>query len=352
VSPLSKPSAHVLSTLASAAGAVERVTLTTALGLPERVQRRLAGKPVIVDGHTLATDTQLMLKLAKVAGPAVESLPIEQGRRLLLRQSQMAGGEQRVGRVDPLQVAGHQARLYTPAAATDEPGPLLVFFHGGGFVYGDLASHDAPARFLAEQSGVRVLAVEYRLAPESPFPAAYDDALAIFEWVLDHAAAVSADRRRIGVGGDSAGGNLAAGVALATTDRCAFQLLVYPVTQFDEQTESRRRFRTGYYLTSDFIDIAGSSYVPVGTDPRDPRLSPLYADVPQGVAPAFVATAGFDPLRDEGEAYADKLAAAGVKVESRRYADQIHGFFNVLAARTSRSATADIAAALRSGLVG
>jgi acetyl esterase len=119
------------------------------------------------------------------------------------------------------------------------------------------------------------------------------------------------------------------------------------VTQFDEQTESRRRFRTGYYLTSDFIDIAGSSYVPAGTDPRDPRLSPLYADVPDGVAPAFVATAGFDPLRDEGEAYAEKLAAAGVKVESWRYADQIHGFVNVLAARTSRAATADIAAALR-----
>ena len=353
MSLLSTPISSLLSALASAAGAAERVTLTTALALPEPVQRRLVGKPVTVDGHALATDTQLMLKLAKVAGPAVESLPIDQGRRVLLRQSRIAGGRQRIGRVDALQAAGHPARLYTPSSATDGPGPLLVLFHGGGFVYGDLDSHDAPARLLAEESGVRVLAVEYRLAPEAPFPAAYDDALEIFEWVLEHAAAVSADPRRIGVGGDSAGGNLATGVALAVTDRCAFQLLVYPVTQFDEQTESRRLFRTGYYLTSDFIDVAGSSYVRAGTDPRDPRLSPLYADVPdRGVAPAFVATAGFDPLRDEGEAYAEKLAAAGVKVESKRYADQIHGFFNVLAARTSRAATADLAAALRRGLAG
>ena len=352
MSLLSSSTSSVLSALAAAAGAAERVTLTTALGLPERVQRRLVGRPVVVDGQPLATDTQLMLRLAKVAGPAVESLPIDKGRKLQLRQSRIAGGEQRIGRVDALQVAGHRARLYTPTSATDEPGPLLVLFLGGGFVYGDLDSLDAPARFLAERSGVRVLAVEYRLAPEAPFPAAYDDALAIFEWVVGHAAAVSADPARIGVGGDSAGANLATGVALAVTDRCAFQLLVYPVTQFDQQTESRRRFRTGYYLTSDFIDVAGSSYVRAGTDERDPRLSPLYADVPEGVAPAFVATAGFDPLRDEGEAYAEKLAAAGVKVESKRYADQIHGFFNVLAARTSRAATADIAAALARGLGG
>jgi acetyl esterase len=358
VSLLPKPSPSALSTVAatltgalgSAAAAAERVTLSTVLGLPEPMQRRLAGKLVEVDGQTLATDTQLMLRLAKVAGPAVESLPIEKGRTVLMHQTRMAGGEQRVGDVQTLWVEGHKARLYTPTFAPDGPGPLLVFFHGGGFIYGGLDSHDSAARFLAEQSGVRVLAVQYRLAPEAPFPAAYDDAIAIFRWVVEHADAVSAEPGRIGVGGDSAGGNLAAGVALAVTEACAFQLLIYPVTQFDEQTESRRRFRTGYYLTSDFIDLAGSAYVPVGTDAQDPRLSPLYADVPAGVAPAFVATAGFDPLRDEGEAYAEKLTAAGVEVETRRYPDQIHGFFNVLLARSSRSAAADIAAALKKGL--
>ena len=350
LSLLSKPSSYALSAVSSAAGAAERVTLTTALGLPEPVQRRLAGRPIEVDGQTLATDTQLMLRLAKVAGPAVESLPIDQGRRVLQHQTRMAGGEQRIGKVQTLWAAGHRARLYTPTFAPDEPGPLLVFFHGGGFIYGDLDSHDAGVRFLAEQSGVRVLSVEYRLAPDDPFPAAYDDALEIFGWVREHAHVVSADPARIGVGGDSAGGNLATGVALAVTDACAFQLLIYPVTQFSEQTESRRRFRTGYYLTSDFIDLAGSSYVPAGTDATDPRLAPLHADVPAGVAPAFVATAGFDPLRDEGEAYAEKLAAAGVEVESWRYADQIHGFFNVLVARSSRAAAADVAAALKKGL--
>jgi acetyl esterase len=336
--------------LGGAAGAVERLTLTTALGLPEPVQRRLVGPPVVVDGHTLATDTQLMLRLARIAGPAIESLPIDQGRKALLHQSRMAGGEQPIGKVETLWAAGHQARLYTPTFTPAEPGPLLVFFHGGGFIYGDLDSHDAAVRFLAEQSGVRVLAVEYSLAPEARFPSAYDDAVEIFGWVREHAGAVSADPERIGVGGDSAGGNLAASVALAVTGACAFQLLIYPVTQFDEQTGSRQSFRTGYFLTSDFIDLAGSSYVPTGTDPRDPRLSPLHAEVPAGVAPAFVATAGFDPLRDEGEAYADKLAAAGVEVETWRYPDQIHGFFNVLVARSSRAAAADIAAALRKGL--
>jgi acetyl esterase len=347
VSLPTKPSSYALSALPRAAVALERATLVGALRLPERVQRRLVGPPVEVDGQALATDTQLMLKLAKVAGPAVETLPIPAGRKVLLQQSLMVGGDQRIGGVRTVTAAGREARLYTPTRASEEPGPLLVFFHGGGYVYGDLDSHDAAVRFLAERSGVRVLSVSYRLAPEAPFPAAYDDALEIFRWVHEHADALSADPGRIGVGGDSAGGNLAAGVALAVTDACAFQLLVYPVTQFDEQTESRRRFRTGYYLTSGFIDLAGSSYVPVGTDPKDPRLSPLHADVPPGVAPAFVATAGFDPLRDEGEAYAAKLADAGVAVEAWRYADQIHGFLNVLVARSSRAACADLADALR-----
>jgi acetyl esterase len=362
VSLLSKPSPRALSAapsavsgavagaVSSAAAAAERIALRTALGLPEPVQRRLVGRPIEVDGQTLATDTQLMLRLAKVAGPAVESLPVAHGRRVLLRQTQLTGGEQRIGSVESLTVAGHRARLYTPTFAPAEPGPLLVFFHGGGFIYGDLDSHDAGVRFLADQSGVRVLAVEYRLAPEHPFPAAYDDAIEIFAWVREHADLFSAAPHRIGVGGDSAGGNLAAGVALAVAEACAFQLLIYPVTQFDEQTGSRRRFRTGYYLTSDFIDLANVSYVPAGTDPQDPRLAPLHADVPAGVAPAFVATAGFDPLRDEGEAYAAKLTAAGVDVESWRYADQIHGFFNVLVARSSRAAAADVAAALKKGL--
>lgn len=331
----------------------ETLAYEAAMNLPEQVQRRLAGKPIVVDGQTLATDTQLMLKLAKVAGPAVETLPIEKGRVALLRQSILAGGKQHVGAVSDHWVIGHRARLYTPTAVLDttEPGPLLVFFHGGGFVYGDIASHDAGCRFLAERSGVKVLSVEYRLGPECPFPAAYEDAVAAFEQVQQRAAEFGADPARIGVGGDSAGGNLAALVALHAVERCAFQLLIYPVTQFEEITESRRLFGTGFFLTDRFIEVAGEGYVPAGADPRDPRLAPMCAEIPDGVAPAYLCTAGFDPLRDEGEAYAEKLRAAGVKVESRRFPDQIHGFFNVVGAgRSAKAAAAEVAAALRAGL--
>jgi acetyl esterase len=231
---------------------------------------------------------------------------------------------------------------------------LLVFFHGGGFMYGDLDSHDAACRFLAERSGVRVLAVDYRLAPEDPFPAAYDDAVAAYRWVLANAASLGADPARIAVGGDSAGGNLAAGVGLAAAAEglpLAFQLLLYPTTDADRDTESLRMFGDGFYLTSAFMDLANASYVPAGMSGRDPRVSPLFAELPAGMAPALVVTAGFDPLRDEGEAYARRLADAGVEVELRRFCDQIHGFVNIVGVgRSSRAANAEIAAKLKAAL--
>ena len=327
----------------------EAMAFATTMNLPERLQRRLAGSPIEIDGQILATDTQLMLRLGSVAGPAVEDLPIEQGRVALLRQASLAGGKQAVGTVTHHRVLEHKARLYTPTSALGSTGgPLLVFFHGGGFVYGDLESHDAGCRFLAERSGVRVLSVEYRLGPEFAFPAAFDDAIAAFTQIIERADEFSADAARIGVGGDSAGGNLAAGVALRLTDRCAFQLLIYPVTQLDEVTRSRRLFGNGFFITERFFEVAGQGYVPHDADPRDPRLAPLYADVPDGVAPAYVCTAGFDPLRDEGEAYADKLLEAGVSVTKQRFADQIHGFFNVVGAgRSAKAAAGQVAEALR-----
>jgi acetyl esterase len=333
-------------------GTAEKVAFAATMSLPDAALRRIAGRPVVLDGQTLAVDTQAMLKLAGVSGPAVETLPIPRGRIGLLRQTRVAGGAQKVGSVRSLEVASMPARLYRPTTPVDPTAtPLLVFFHGGGFIYGDLDSHDAPARFLCEQSGVPILSVQYRLAPEAPFPAAYDDAMAAFAWARDHAAELGVDPSRIGVGGDSAGGNLAAGVALAVGSQCAFQLLIYPVTETAENTtESKALFGDGFFLTSRFIDLAVSAYVPEGTDPHDPRLAPLYAEVPSDVAPAFVLTAGFDPLRDEGEAYAAKLADAGVSVVTRRYPDQIHGFLNVLLARTSRAAASDVAAELRRGL--
>lgn len=330
---------------------VKALALTGALAMPERLQRSLAGRPVVLDGAPLAVDTQLMLRMQRWARePGAETLPVPAGRRAVRRHARMAAGRQPIGSVRDLRVAGLPARLYTPSLAR---GPLLVFFHGGGFVFGDLESHDAACRFLAERSGTRVLAIDYRLGPEQPFPAAYDDAISAYRWVVEHAAELDVDTERLAVGGDSAGGNLAAVVAIEAARAglpLAFQLLVYPVTDAVRATSSAALFADGFYLTARFMDLANASYIGTG-DERDPRVSPLYADLPAGLAPAYVATAGFDPLRDEGEAYARKLAAAGVPVEQRRFDDQVHGFFNVVGVgRTSRAANAEIAAALRAAL--
>jgi acetyl esterase len=340
--------------LAAADLRAKAVTLRTALALPERVQRALVGRRITIDGQTLATDTQLMLRLEKLARqPEVASLPLDRGRRLLVQQTVVAGGAQPIGAVRDLPVGERQGRLFVPTGAP-ATGPLLVFLHGGGWVYGDLDSHDPACRFLAERSGVRVLSVDYRLAPEHPFPAAYDDSLAAYRWVVEHAESLGADPTRLAIGGDSAGGTLATTVAIAAAREglpLAFQLLIYPGTDMTTRTTSRRLFGRGFYLTDQFMDLASAHYVPEVAHRSDPVVSPLLADLPAGLAPAYVATAGFDPLRDEGEAYARKLADAGVDVELRRFPDQIHGFLNVVGAgRTARAATAEIAARLSSGL--
>jgi acetyl esterase len=319
------------------------------MALPEPAQRVLAGRPVTVDGNTLATDVQLMLRLQRVGRiPGAETRPVAEGRDMLLATAALTAGDQPIGAVRSLRVAGLPARLYVPTGAPD-PGPLLVFFHGGGFWCGDLDTHDAPCRFLAEQSGVRVLSVAYRVAPEHPFPAACDDAAAAYAWTVEHAGELGADPARLGVGGDSAGGNLAAGVAIEAARHgwpCAVQLLVYPATCVRRETRSSRLFASGFYLTADFMDRADECYA-TGVPSDEPRLSPLHADLPPGLAPALVYTAGFDPLRDEGEAYAERLRGAGASVELTRFADQIHGFFNVVGVgRTSRAANLRIARAL------
>jgi acetyl esterase len=332
----------------------KRVALRTALSLPEPVQRALAGGRVRADGQTLATDSQLMLRLQRVAHePTVESLPIDRGRRALVRQAAIAGGRQPIGSVRDLTVGERPGRLYTPTGTAD-PGALLVFFHGGGFVYGDLDSHDAACRHLAEHSGVRVLAVDYRLAPEHPYPAAYDDAVAAYRWVTANTGSLGAEPHRLAVGGDSAGGTLAALTALAAAREglpLAFQLLIYPGTDWGSRTWSKQRFSEGFYLSGAFMEVAERCYVPDPAQRSTPGVSPLRAEIPPGLAPAYVATAGFDPLRDEGESYARKLADAGVEVELRRFPDQIHGFFNVVGVgSTARTAAAEVAARLAAGL--
>jgi acetyl esterase len=332
----------------------ERLALRTAMALPPRAQRMLAGRPVVTDGLALATDLQLMLRLQRLAREAgAESLPMAEGRRALVHHAGLTGGVQPIGSVKDLDVAGLPARLYVPTAAA-EPGPLLVFFHGGGFMHGDLDSHDPACRFLAESSGVRVLSVDYRLGPEDRFPAAYDDAVAAYAWTVDHAADLGGDRERLAVGGDSAGGSLAAGVAIEAARRgwpCRAQLLVYPATDGRRRTRSADLFSTGFYLTKAYMDLANESYAASDADLDDPRFSPIRAELPPGLAPALVFTAGFDPLRDEGEEYARKLSDAGVPVDLTRFAGQIHGFFNIVGVgRTSVAANRAVGAALGAAL--
>ena len=340
----------------------ESATFRALLGLPPALVRRLAGRPVIHDGQVLDSETQWMLRIERITRePAVASLPIPDGRRAILRQSRIVGGRQPCGETIDLDVptpAGSMpARLYTPRSRTAAPGPspLLVFIHGGGMIYGDLDSHDAVCRLLAERADVRVLALDYRLSPEHRYPAAVDDCWAGYQWAVEHAEELGADPERIAVGGDSAGGMLSAVTAIRAAEAgvpCAFQLLVYPATDFHEKSESRRAFGDGYYLTAEFMDLAETSYLLPTDDRRDPAVSVLHTEkIPEQLAPALIVTAGFDPLRDEGEAYARMLADAGVAVDMKRYPGFIHGFFNMVGVgRTNRAAVAEIAAKLKAAL--
>jgi acetyl esterase/lipase len=261
-----------------------------------------------------------------------------------------------VGEVGELTVSGAQgdlpARLYRPrAAALDGRSPTLVFFHGGGFVIGSVATHDAQCRLLCELAGAAVLSVEYRLAPEHPFPAAAEDAIAAGAWALDNVERLGRDVDRMALGGDSAGGNLTAVVAQALRGRSpgyVAQLLLYPVTDFsDTARPSQIENADGYFLTRDDMVWFRGHYVGEGP-PDDPRLSPLLADDLSGLPPAIVVTAELDPLRDDGEAYAEALEAAGVEVIRRRYDGLVHGFFAMGAfSRAAARAVEEICTDLR-----
>lgn len=222
-------------------------------------------------------------------------------------------------------------RVYQPAT-TDDPVGVLVYLHGGGWVLGSIDTHDNVARTLANGSRATVVSVDYRLAPEHPFPAPLDDVSAVLRWVHDHADELGAPPR-IAVGGDSAGGNLSAAAALRARDEggppLAFQLLVYPVTDSAADTESYREFGEGYFLTAEAMAWYWNAYQPDPARRADPLCSPRRADDLSGLPPALVITASCDPLRDEGEAYAARLRDAGVPVEAHRQPDSFHGFFSL-----------------------
>jgi acetyl esterase/lipase len=221
-------------------------------------------------------------------------------------------------------------RLYAPAAADRGSLPALVFFHGGGWVAGDLTTHDGFCRRLCAASGWRVLAVDYRRAPEHPFPAALDDCLAATRWAAANAAVLGIDPARLGVGGDSAGGALAAAVALAARDagdlKLALQLLVCPILDVGRAGGSRATFGEGHFISRAAFERDLDDYA-AGAPAADPRLSPLHAASLAGLPPAVIHTAEFDPFRDEGDAYAARLACAGVPVRPHRHAGMIHYFY-------------------------
>jgi acetyl esterase len=230
------------------------------------------------------------------------------------------------GRAGPIPL-----RSYRPlGAAADAVLPVLVYYHGGGWVIGDLDTHDVLCRQLCGLSRCAVVAVDYRLAPEHRFPAAVDDAIAAARWVHDQAAALKVDPARIAVGGDSAGGNLAAVVALAARDAgdlpLAFQLLIYPATDQRRGAPSHTSNGQGYLLTKDSMDYYHDHYVADAAQDTDWRASPLLHANHAGLPPAFVLTAGYDPLRDEGMQYADALSAAGTRATLVNFERQIHGF--------------------------
>jgi acetyl esterase len=303
--------------------------------LPDSWQHRLSGQPQIVrDGLRLDPQTQLLLALrARLDRRSLaEGSPVE--ARQLARSDARAATLRRVpvAAVTDLTVDGADgtlaARHYAPLGGTP-PRPLLVFYHGGGYVIGDLVTHDQACRLLCRYANIHVLAVDYRLAPEHPFPAAVQDASAALRWAQRHAADLGADPAAVAVGGDSAGGNLATVACLIARDTGAAQpvaqLLIYPAVDANSATASKTLFANGFFLTQADMDWFEGHY---GGDTADPYRSPLRANL-AGLPPALVVTAGFDPLRDEGEAYAAALTAAGTPATLHRYASLVHGFLNM-----------------------
>jgi acetyl esterase len=306
--------------------------------LPDRFRAALAGPEVMVDGVSLALDARLLIhsQSRKRSVLVVDDSP-EVSRAVLERNAPVLRAGRRPSSAvtaSELSLRGGDgplpATLYEPVARRSASG-ALVFFHGGGWVIGSRRGYDHVTRFLAEHAGCPVLSVDYRLAPENPFPAAVDDALAAFDDVAARAAQLGLDADRIVVGGDSAGGTLAAVTARRAAARRdgpvpAGQWLLYPATDLAARHPSRERFGEGFLLTDEDIVWFQDHYLPPQVDRTDPLVSVLHGRVAPDTPPTHLVTAGFDPLRDEGERYAEKLHAAGVAVTAVREPDLPHGF--------------------------
>jgi acetyl esterase len=296
----------------------------------------------------LDPDAKRLLDMMALAGSKnAASVTIETRRNAFARLMSLSGSGLPIESVAERTIPGPGGalplRLYTPQAAPGRPPPALVYFHGGGLVAGSLDTHDALCRVLTEGTGARVIAVGYRLAPEHKFPAAILDGQAATTWICSNAAELEIDPRRIGVAGDSGGGTLAAVVCqtahAAQAPPIALQLLLCPVLDFGPESPSRQEFAKGYLLDRTTLERDLANYSTGNLDRTDWRVSPLRAVDVSGLAPAFVHTAEFDPLRDEGAAYADRLARAGVPVHHTCHPGMIHHFYGLTtiipAARTA-----------------
>jgi acetyl esterase/lipase len=301
-------------------------------------------------------DPQVQALIASVAGgKPVEQMTPREMREALEQRTRLTGGApEPVEQVSEGQIprpGGHiPVRIYAPAG--ERPLPGLVFLHGGGWARGSLSTHDPLCRQLASWGGCTVVSVDYRMAPEHPFPAAIEDSVTATRWVITNAAQLGIDPERIAVGGDSAGGNLAAAVALVLRDadgpKLVHQLLIYPVTDYNFETPSYRDNAEGYMLTRSAMQYYWRLYLRDEADAADFRASPLRAADFRNLPAATVMTAEFDPLRDEGRAYADRLREAGVAVRYREYPGLVHGFATSTGAiDAGRAAVQDAAAALR-----
>ncbi len=346
-------------------GAVTTVGVKVIPWIPTAARRVLTGgRAVIIDGNTLDPTLQLMLSGVRAVG--IDGLVVDDDPAASRAQmhEMLLGftGPQVHVMVDDISLPGPAgeiaARHYRPA--DDVTAPLLVFYHGGGWTIGDLDTHDALCRLTCRDAGIHVLSIDYRLAPEHPAPAAVDDAYAAFQWAYEHAGELGASPGRVAVGGDSAGGNLAAVVCQLARDAAqnkggptpVLQWLIYPRTDFTAQTTSLSLFARGFLLTKRDIDWFESQYLRgSGIDRADPRVSPLLAESLSGLAPALISVAGFDPLRDEGESYAAALRAAGTAVDLRCMGSLTHGFASLFQlGGGSATATSELISALRAHL--
>lgn len=301
----------------------------------------------------------LLEMLEELGGPRFVDLSASDAREWFAQFRRPYGVP--IGAVENRAIAGPGGdipiRIYTPIEAADAPMPVLVYYHGGGWVVGDLDSHDPICRSLANASACKIVAVDYRLAPEHPWPASPDDCFAAVQWVASHADMLGVNPDRLAVGGDSAGGNLAAVITqrarAAGGPAIAFQLLIYPALDATMSLPSIEENARGYFLEKAGMAWFYNHYLPANADPEHPDISPLFAGDLTALPPAYVVTAGYDPLRDEGRVYAEKLKAAGVAVEDVLYPTMIHGFFGFQSGvETARDAVRQAGQALNAALTG